>query len=141
VNLLLDFGANPNCRTDQTLGYETPIILASVNNFIDIANLLLDFGADPTAKDAYGLTSLHQAAKNGHQEICILLIARGCDVNIRDDYGNNSSYWAKKNNHLELLNYLPAPQTVTPEENKNFMDVVEEFRNVDGKKKKKRGKK
>ncbi len=113
------------------------MIIASANNFFDVANLLLDFGADPTAKDGYGLTCLHHAAKNGHLEMCLLLISRGCDANIRDDYGNNCSYWAKKNNHIDLLKFLPLSQTVTPLENKNFRDIVEEGRNVDKKKTKK----
>jgi ankyrin repeat protein len=113
------------------------LIIASANNFFDVANLLLDFGADPTAKDGYGLTCLHHAAKNGHLEMCLLLISRGCDANIRDDYGNNCGYWAKKNNHIELLKFLPLSQTVTPLENKNFRDIVEEGRTVDKKKTKK----
>jgi ankyrin repeat protein len=141
VNLLLDFGANPNTRTEPNLGNESPLIMASANNYFQVANLLLDFGSDPTAKDGYGLTCLHYAAKNGHLEMCLLLIARGCDVNIRDDFGNNCSYWAKNNNHKELLKYLPPPQTVTPVENNNFKDMVEDFRNGDKNKKKRGGKK
>ena len=117
------------------------MIIASSNNFLDIANLLLDFGADPTARDNYGLTCLHHAGKNGHLEMCLLLISRGCDANIRDDYGNNCGYWAKKNNHLELLNFLPPPITVTPEENKNFRDIIEESININGKKNKKKTRK
>ena len=113
------------------------MIIASANNFFDVANLLLDFGADPTAKDGYGLTCIHHAAKNGHLEMCLILISRGCDANIRDDYGNNCSYWAKKNNHNELLKFLPVSQTVTPLENKNFRDIIQNTRNFDKKKNKK----
>jgi ankyrin repeat protein len=54
----------------------------------------------------------------------MLLIARGCDPNIRDDFGNNAAYWAKEKKHFDLLNYLPKPVTVSPEENKEYQEQV-----------------
>lgn len=128
ANLLLDFGANPNCRKEFSVGYETPLLIACESNYFEIAKLLLDFGADPTAKNSAGLNPLHLAAKNGCLELCLLLITRGCDMNIRDDQGDNASYWARKYNHSELLQFLPAPQTVTPLDNKEFRDQVDEHR-------------
>lgn len=65
---------------------------------------------------------------NGCLEICILLIARGCDPNLRDDFGNNASYWAKKNKHNTILQFLPPPMTVSPLENKEHRDQVDEHR-------------
>jgi ankyrin repeat protein len=128
VNLLLDFGADPNSRKEYSLGYETPLLIACENNYFEIAKLLIDYGADPTAKGSSGLTCIHLAAKNGCLELCLLLISRGCDPNIRDDFGNNASYWAKKNNHNDLLQFLSHPLTVTPLENKEFRDQVDEHR-------------
>ena len=135
VNLLLDFGANPNCRADYSAGYFTPLTLASENNYFDvlliyltkIASLLIDFGADVAAKDKTGLTTLHLAAKNGCLELCNLLISRGCDMNIRDDFGNNSAYWAKKNKHDDVLEFLNPPLHVTANEYKEFQDIFDEF--------------
>ena len=126
VNLLLDYGANPNLTTEWRMGGETPLMIACVNNFYEIAKLLLDYGADPTAKNTQGLPCLHLAAMNGCLEICLLLIARGCDPTMRDGFGNNASYWAKKNGYNDLLKFLPAPVTLTPEDNKYHRDLVEE---------------
>ncbi len=90
--------------------------------FTQISRLLLDFGADPTSKNSKGLTCLHLAAKYGCLEIALLLIARGCDINIRDDYGNNAGYWAREYKHMTLLSFLPLPQTVSPQENREFVE-------------------
>ena len=38
TNLLLDFGANPNCRTEYNFGYETPLSIASQNNYFEVNN-------------------------------------------------------------------------------------------------------
>ena len=128
VNLLLDFGADPNCRKEQSTGYETPLIIASMKNYFEIAKLLLDFGADPAARDASGLVGLHYAAREGFVELALLLIARGCDLNIRDNMGNNASYWAKRNNRNEILQYLPPVAFITPVDNKDYRDLVDEHK-------------
>jgi ankyrin repeat protein len=144
VNLLLDMGADPNCRKEFKAGWETPLIVASQNNYFEIAKLLLDFGADPTSKDSSGLACLHYAARNGCLEICLLLISRGCDPLIRDDMGNNAGFWAKRNNHNDLLPYLPPAATITPLDNKEYRDNVDEFKfliNAEDKKKMSKGKK
>ena len=91
VNLLLDYGANPNLTTEWRMGGETPLMIACVNNFYEIAKLLLDYGADPTAKNTQGLPCLHLAAMNGCTEICLLLISRGCDATMRDGFGDRKS--------------------------------------------------
>jgi ankyrin repeat protein len=128
VNLLLDFGADPNCRKEYQAGYETPLIIASQNNYFEIAKLLLDYGADPNSRDASGLVGLHYAAREGFFEIVLLLITRGCDPNIRDDLGNNASYWAKRNNRDNLLQILPPVACITPADNKEYRDLVDEYK-------------
>lgn len=45
-------------------------------------------GADIKAKDAYGRTALHVAAKDSTAEIVALLIAKGADVNAQDAKGH-----------------------------------------------------
>ena len=127
VNLLLDYGANPNTVTEWRMGGETPLMIACVNNFYEVAKLLLDFGADPTAKNTQGLPCLHLAAMNGAAEIALLLIAKGCDPTMRDGFGNNAAYWAKRNGYDELVKLLGVPiVSLTPEENKYYRDCVEE---------------
>ncbi len=129
---MLDFGANPNCRREYSIGHETPLLIAAEFNYYKISEMLLDYGADPTAKNSTGMNPLHLSAKNGNLEISLLLISRGCDPNIRDDFGNNASYWAKRNHFLDLLQYLPPPLTVTPVENKEFKEEARAYKmNID----------
>lgn len=125
MNLLLDFGADPNSRKEFSLSYDTPLSIACELNYFEIAKLLLDYGADPTTKVKNGLCCIHLAAKNGCLEICLLLAARGCDPNIRDEFGNTAGYWAKKNQFTELAEIFPAA-TVGPLENNLHKNLVEE---------------
>jgi ankyrin repeat protein len=126
VNLLLDYGANPNLKTEWRVGWETPLMIACINNYYEVAKLLLDYGADPTEKNNQNLPCLHLAAMNGCMEICLLLVNRGCDVTMRDGYGNNASYWAKRNGYDDLSKLLGAPVTMSPQDNQYYRDCVEE---------------
>ncbi len=36
TNLLLDFGADPNSRTEFNVGYETPLCIASEKNYFEV---------------------------------------------------------------------------------------------------------
>jgi hypothetical protein len=42
TNLLLDFGADPNTRTEFNVGYETPLCIASEKNYFEVINYNLD---------------------------------------------------------------------------------------------------
>ena len=145
VNLLLDYGANPNVKTEYQAGQETPLMIAAVNNYYEIGKLLLDYGADPTQRNSQGLTCLHLATMNGSVELALLMIARGCDPTIRDNFGNNASYWAKRNGFEEYIKLTGIkPETVTPMDNQYYRDCVEEkFLQItaDEKKKMMKGKK
>lgn len=136
--MLLEFGANPNSRREFMIGHETPLLIAAEFNYFKICEILLDYGSDPTSRNSTGLNPLHLAAKNGHLEVVLLLTTRGCDPNIRDDFGNNASYWAKRYLHFDILQYLPAPITVSPLENKDHKDQIEKYKfDVDLEEKKK----
>lgn len=128
TNLLLDFGANPNSKTDAKVGGESGLTIASEMNYFDIASILIDYGADPNERNSQGLTCLHLCAKNGHLSLMTLLLSRGADVNVRDDFGNNAAYYAKRFFHEELLEFLTPPETVTPEILIEYKDQVDEKR-------------
>ena len=78
---LIDAGADVN-RKDK-LG-ETPLHVAVVEGYKEIASMLIENGADVNAGDIRGLTPLHAAAWRGYRDIVILLIANGADINARD---------------------------------------------------------
>lgn len=127
VNLLLDYGANPNVKTEWRVGGETPLMIACINDYYEIAKLLLDYGADPTEKNTQGLPCLHLACMNGAAEVALLLVNRGCDVTMRDGFGNNATHWAKRNGFNDLVTLLNVkPVSLTPEDNKFYRDCVEE---------------
>ncbi|MFN6565545.1 MAG: ankyrin repeat domain-containing protein [Nostoc sp. ChiSLP01] len=82
VNLLLDYGANPNLP--ERYEGNTALHIAVLAKKSDIARLLLARGANPNAQNYIGDTPLHQATKHGEVELSQLLIEYGADVNIRN---------------------------------------------------------
>ena len=72
VRLLLERGADPNCRNLMHNDFEgyTPLHMMArqPNQELDCARLLLDAGADPTLVDARNETALDVAIKNGREK-------------------------------------------------------------------------
>lgn len=105
IEILLQYGANPNKQENHEIGLNTPLHKATEKNMIEVVDLFLSFGGDPTVKNKSGFTCLHIAARDGHVEIVKLLLNKGkifpdikvigIDPNIRDAYGFSASYWAK----------------------------------------------
>jgi len=71
VRLLLENGANPNCKFPGK--NVTPLMIAAQNNHIEIIRLLLGKGADPKATTNEGVTAMYIAEQNCHIEIIELL--------------------------------------------------------------------
>jgi len=104
---LLEHGANPNARTEDTIGapdmvspagYEaplkTPLFAAAAGGHPDVARVLLDHGAQPSAPGYWGETALHRAAMQGETAVASLLIARGADPNAGTKTGETPLHWA-----------------------------------------------
>lgn len=128
TNLLLDYGADPNEKSDYSVGYDSPLTIACDNNNYDIAELLIDFGANPNEKNKTGLACIHLASQKGYFDIVILLVSRGADVNLRDDYGYNAGYYAKKYNYEDIINYVSPSKEITPEDLVEYKDQYDEKR-------------
>lgn len=58
------------------------------------------------AKDEFGLTPLHYAARNGYLNIVKLLIENGADINAKDDFGSTILCAAAWGGHLEIVKLL-----------------------------------
>jgi len=66
---------------------ETPLHIAAVRGYGEVALLLIQKGADVNARDVRGLTPVHAAAWQGHREMVALLAAKGADIHARDQDG------------------------------------------------------
>jgi ankyrin repeat protein len=62
----------------------TALMLATYQEYEDIAQLLLDNGADPNEQDQEGWTTLMIAANKGNINIVKSLLEKGVDVNAKD---------------------------------------------------------
>jgi len=60
------------------------------------------------AKNKYGATPLHHAARLGHKETVELLIAEGADVNAKDDKGGTPLHVAAWEGHTEVAELFIA---------------------------------
>jgi ankyrin repeat protein len=142
MEMLLQYGADPNKQENFEIGENTPFHRAVEKNLLAAVNLFLRYGGDPTVKNKAGFSALHIAAKDGFAEIVKVLVAAGVEPSIRDKYGFNPAYWAKQNKHHDLLKYLGDPMKISKEE---FYDYMQQCWEVDGfkpggKKKGKKGK-
>ena len=91
AKLLLEAGANINCRDDRG---QTPLHRMLDNRVSgssiyppskDMVELLLVKGADVHLKDKDGRTPLHLAAESADADIVELLLDKGAEVNAKDD--------------------------------------------------------
>jgi ankyrin repeat protein len=101
LELLLEYGANPNVR--DSVG-ATPLHDAVLSGKVNAVKKLLEHGADVNVRTTgaivvmedyagiftestySGVTPLHLAAYKGYAEIAKILLEHGANPNIRDDY-------------------------------------------------------
>ncbi len=67
---------------------------------------LIDVGCPINAKDEFGCTPLHYAARYGDFEVVELLIKCGGDINAVDMFNRTALYWASKMGELEVVELL-----------------------------------
>lgn len=93
VNLLLNFGADLNAKTPDSL--QTPLHLLLDAEDSKIVPLLLERGADPNARDRVGRTPLHDAAMTGSPGVIRALVEAGADREARDEDGHTPTELAR----------------------------------------------
>jgi uncharacterized protein len=66
----------------QTAQGETPLMLAAIHNYLELAEVLIERGADVNRK---GWTPLHYAATRGHREMMRLLLSHDAYIDSEAD--------------------------------------------------------
>ncbi|GFO24292.1 serine/threonine-protein phosphatase 6 regulatory ankyrin repeat subunit b [Plakobranchus ocellatus] len=87
VQLLLDFGADPNIVNSEG---DTAINVAVGGQKLDVVSKLLDAGADLEMPDSDGRTPLLLAAARGQENIIYLLKRHGANMATLDNDGNTA---------------------------------------------------
>ena len=93
VQLLLEYGADPNPPTDYDRDDESPLYYAArlwYDGARAVIELLLEHGANINAKSYHGLTPLHLAVYQADHTLIELLLNHGADIHARtntDSYG------------------------------------------------------
>ncbi|MCS5711375.1 ankyrin repeat domain-containing protein [Candidatus Berkiella aquae] len=105
LQLLLENGANCELRDENG---DTPLHLATKQNFAKIVRPLLAYMTNIDIKDHLGRTPLHWAASRGYMNIVTLLLDKKPDLDIQDNEGNTPLHLAAKHNRYEVVQQLLA---------------------------------
>lgn len=99
----LDAGFDVN---KKGLGDDTPLMVASVSDSLEMVTLLLDRGADVNATNSSGFTALIYASMEGLTDIVNELCLHSADVNIYDNEGRGALSIAAEGGHLAIVKKL-----------------------------------
>ena len=84
MEILLNNRGNANVKDAEG---NTPLHLATKNEYTEIVNKLLKHGANPNIKNNAGKTPLHLATENAYSKIADVLLKNGADATIKDNEG------------------------------------------------------
>jgi hypothetical protein len=104
VKQQLKVGYSPNKDKDKK--GNTPLLIASKNGFVEIAQALIAAGADLNATNNLGETSLIIATKNDKIAIIQTLTTAHANLNVKESNGNTALTTAIIINKLHIANLL-----------------------------------
>jgi ankyrin repeat protein len=91
VRVLLETDGNRADVDAQTLdGAQSPLHLAAEAGHAEVLDVLLESLANINARDAFGVTPLFVAAREGHEACVVALLAAGSDLHFRGGSDNRS---------------------------------------------------
>jgi len=100
VKLLLEMKVNVDIRDQYR---DTPLILASCQDYTDIVDRLLTGNADVNAKNTLGKTALTWASFQDNVDIMDRLIRGDADVNVQDFFGKTALMIASYEGHPDIV--------------------------------------
>lgn len=106
VRALLAAGADVN--VGNVVDGVTPLMVACVCGFLDVAACLVEADADVSLRDVFAATALHYVSMVGHADIVALLCRAGADVDARDCVGDTPLGLATENGHADAADVLSA---------------------------------
>ena len=95
-----------NHQRHTTIGYDTPLIMASESGYLDCAKMLLSAGADVNKYAHKKGTALEWAAIKGQYNCIELLVEAGADVNVRNKHKATALNLALWHGHLKCVELL-----------------------------------
>ncbi|MBN8827374.1 MAG: ankyrin repeat domain-containing protein [Sphingobacteriia bacterium] len=102
IQIFIKFGANPNALNYQRA---TPLQIATFKN-INMIETLVNNGADPDHRNGLGMTSLHNAVKEGKVLEVKELLKFGAIPNILCKKGFTPLHYAASEGNKEMVNIL-----------------------------------
>ncbi len=112
-----------NLNAQNTVG-ETPLMLAAINNQLELAKVLITNGADVNRE---GWTPLHYAASKGHREMMRLLIENDAYIDSESSNGTTPLMMAAFSNSplaVKLLLEEGADPTLVNHGNASALDIA-----------------
>ncbi len=92
---------------------DTPLHLAALQGFVQVAEILIDARANLEATEDNGFTPLHNGAYNGHVNVIRVLLDAGADRSAETNKGNTPQQLAVQRGHANaarfIENYTPRP--------------------------------
>jgi ankyrin repeat protein len=114
---------NTNLNAQNLLG-ETPLMLAAINNQLELAKVLIERGADVNKP---GWTPLHYAATRGHREMMRLLIENDAYIDSESENGTTPlmmAAFSKSPLAVKLLLEVGADPTLVNHGNASALDIA-----------------
>ncbi|PSN47946.1 hypothetical protein C0J52_10325 [Blattella germanica] len=105
VKLLLQNKANPNVRSGE-VPLKTPLICASENGLVQVAELLIKNGADIELYNQFSQNALLIAAHKGHSDMISMLLNYQANLLSHDNRGNSALHLAADAGNADCVELL-----------------------------------
>ena len=106
VDVLLDYGADVNAKTEGKFAGLTPLHVAAMAGRTETVAMLLSAGADPNAVADDGNAPLHFATIGGFTEVANALLSAGAEPDLKDGQGSAALHTAVNQGHAGIVKLL-----------------------------------